>query len=533
MNLQIGSTIGDYQIVGILGAGGMGKVYKVRNVISDRVEAMKVLLPDLVAQAELADRFLREIKVQASLEHPNISALHTAVRVDNQLLMLMEFVDGVTLEQRLRDGPIPVAQAVDYASQALLALEFAHEHGIIHRDIKPANMMLTPAGVVKLMDFGIAKAATDQRLTVTGTTMGSLYYMSPEQIQGANIDARADLYSLGVSLYELATGRRPFDGESQFAIMSAHLEKAPISPVAIDPKLPQALNDAILMSVAKDPAARFQTAAAFRNALANLTPSARPAASAITLPVPGPSPIPVAVEAAVIPRRPHGKRGLWMAAGALATAAAVITVVQLAPWKGTKAASQTPDSQHQAEAQTPPATAPPPQVVANQPAADQPAVGQSSVGQPSAGQPAAPPPQPVEQAQTAPPPANPKRPARRVQSEPEIPPVAQPVQPVEQPPAQAVTLPPPSGVEIQATQQRMSQLRPRIDNINNALSLLQTTQAITGTNLGARFTEPARLMNLYIKSASEALKGNDVDTAKSFLEKAENQVVILQRLIPR
>src|SRR6202789_3126895 len=143
MNLQIGSTIGDYQIVGVLGAGGMGKVYKVRNVISDRLEAMKVLLPDLVAQPELADRFLREIKLQASLEHPNIAALHTAVRVDNQLLMLMEFVEGVTLEQRLKDGPLPVTEAVDYIAQALSALEYAHQQGVIHRDIKPANMMLT------------------------------------------------------------------------------------------------------------------------------------------------------------------------------------------------------------------------------------------------------------------------------------------------------------------------------------------------------------------------------------------------------
>src|SRR5450755_11090 len=149
MNLEIGSTVGDYQVVGILGAGGMGQVYKVRNVISDRVEAMKVLLPDLVNQPDLADRFLREIKVQASLEHPNIAALHTAVRVDNQLLMLMECVEGVTLEQRASGGTIPTAEAVDYIGQVLSALEYAHGRGVIHRDIKPANMMLTPGGVVK------------------------------------------------------------------------------------------------------------------------------------------------------------------------------------------------------------------------------------------------------------------------------------------------------------------------------------------------------------------------------------------------
>src|SRR5437588_6104476 len=144
MNFDIGSTIGDYQIVGILGAGGMGKVYKVRNVISDRAEAMKILLPDLATAPELADRFLREIKLQASLEHPNIASLHTALRVDNQLLMLMEFVDGVTLEQKLKEGPLAVPAAVDYISHVLAALDYAHTRGVIHRDIKPANMMLTP-----------------------------------------------------------------------------------------------------------------------------------------------------------------------------------------------------------------------------------------------------------------------------------------------------------------------------------------------------------------------------------------------------
>src|SRR5262249_27517589 len=140
-----------------------------------------------------------------------------------------------------------------------------------------------PAGVVKLMDFGIAKAATDRKLTMTGTTMGSLYYMSPEQIQGATtLDARSDLYSVGVSLYELVTGKRPFDGDSQFAIMSAHLEKTPVPPITIDPRMPQALNDVILMSVSKDPNARFQTAAAFRNALSNVAAMLRPVTPSAT-----------------------------------------------------------------------------------------------------------------------------------------------------------------------------------------------------------------------------------------------------------
>src|SRR6476646_3773882 len=268
MSLDIGSRIGDYEIVSTLGAGGMGKVFKVRNVISDRIEAMKVLLPDLEQQTELADRFMREIKVQASLQHPNIAALHTALRVDNQLLMLMELVDGITLDQRLQQGPVPLRDAVDYIGQVLGALGYAHQHGVIHRDIKPANMMLTSKGTVKLMDFGIAKGAADRKLTMTGTTMGSLYYMSPEQIRGMqSLDPRSDLYSVGISLYEMVTGKRPFDGESQFAIMSAHLEKSPVPPITLDPSLPQALNDLILHSVNREPEGRFQNAEAFRNAL--------------------------------------------------------------------------------------------------------------------------------------------------------------------------------------------------------------------------------------------------------------------------
>jgi serine/threonine-protein kinase len=547
MNLQIGSTIGDYQIVGILGAGGMGKVYKVRNLISDRVEAMKVLLPDLVAQPELADRFLREIKVQASLVHPNIAALHTAVRVENQLLMLMEFVDGETLEQRLKNGPLPAPQAVDYIAQALSALEFAHQHGVIHRDIKPANMMLTPGGVVKLMDFGIAKASTDQRLTMTGTTMGSLYYMSPEQIQGAsNIDARADLYSVGVSLYELVTGKRPFDGDSQFAIMSAHLEKTPIPPVALDPKLPRALNDAILMSVAKDPGSRFQTAGAFRNALANVTPAASPAPQAaafpspqaITKPVPGPAPMPVAA-APGPPRKPGSRRGLWMAAGALATAAAVIAAIEFGPWKGTNAAPQPAAVQQQAQAQNPPATAPPPQPVAEQPPASQPPPVQ---------------PQTVPAAQAAPAPAPVKRTVASARPASVPPPQAQaatpqttmpqttapqPVsqqpmqQPVQQAPAQPAAPPPgPSRAEMSSAREQMMQLQNRANGIHTSLQSLQRSMG-GGLNLSSKFTEPAGLMDGYLKGAADALSDRDLDSAKSFMEKAERQAAILEKLLNR
>ncbi len=263
----VGQKLGDYEILGILGAGGMGKVYKVRNTISDRVEAMKILLPDLVGQKDLADRFLREIKVLASLNHPNIAALRTALTLDNQLVMIMEFVDGVTLSSRLHEGAIPPTQAVKYIDQVLEALSYAHKQNVIHRDIKPANMMLTPDGVVKLMDFGIARSGSDRSLTLTGTTLGSLNYMPPEQVKGEPADNRSDLYSLGVSLYEMVTGQLPFTADSNYAMMAAHLQEVPKPPIVLRPGIPQTLNQIIVMALAKEPGQRFQSADAFRGAL--------------------------------------------------------------------------------------------------------------------------------------------------------------------------------------------------------------------------------------------------------------------------
>ncbi len=536
MNLEIGATVGDYQIVGILGAGGMGKVYKVRNLISDRIEAMKVLLPDLATEPELADRFLREIKVQASLEHPNIASLRTALRVDNQLLMLMEFVEGETLEQSLKNGPLAVERAVDYISQALSALDYAHQQGVVHRDIKPANMMLTTGGVVKLMDFGIAKAANDRRLTMTGTTMGSLYYMSPEQIQGAaGIDSRSDLYSLGVSLYELATGRRPFDGDSQFAIMSAHLEKTPVPPVEIDPRLPQGLNDVILMSVAKDPNSRFQTAGAFRAALRSVIPMAAPAAvpmaaapappQAITMPV-GPPPA-----VAPLAAQPKSKRGLWMALGALAAALAAVAAIQFGPWKGANAAQVPPAQPAASAAAQTPATQPTPAQSAptEQAASPQPvpetAPAQTAVKtqskapkQVAKAEPVTP--TPTKQATFQPVPA-----PQQAAPQPVTP------QPVQQAPAQASNpAPAPNRVELQTLREQLVMLDARASDCRASIQSLQRQQAASGLNISSRFTEPARLMDSFMRGASDALKAGDTTSTKDFLEKAERQVAILEKL---
>ena len=355
----------------MLGAGGMGKVFKVRNTISNRVEAMKILLPDLSGEPELADRFLREIQVLARLEHPNIAGLRTALRSENQLLMVMEFVEGMALDKRLRQGPLPVHEAVRCIDQILAALAYAHKSGVIHRDIKPANMMLMPDGTVKLMDFGIAKGADDRRLTMTGGTMGSVYYMSPEQIRGnVVVDARSDLYSVGVSLYELVTGKHAFDGDSQFAILGAHLEKSPVPPIAIDPKLPQALNDLILLSVTREPDLRFQTADAFRNALKSVSEATllmgtrQPAA--VTPATPTPAANAAAAAPPVTARVAKSNRALWATLGALCFVVVLVGAIQFGPWKkaaaGSPQKSETPRREivvAPAPASTPPAEFPP------------------------------------------------------------------------------------------------------------------------------------------------------------------------------
>ncbi len=351
MSEETGKQIGDYKILNELGSGGMGRVYRVRNVISDRIEAMKVLLPDLAGRQELAARFLREIKLMASLNHPNIAALRTAFTADNQLVMIMEYVEGTTLAERLEHGPILAAEAVNYIDQALSALSYAHQQHVIHRDIKPSNMMLTPQGVVKLMDFGIARAGDERSLTMTGTTLGSLGYMSPEQVKGEATDVRSDLYSVGVSLYEMVTGQRPFQATSDYSIMAAHVKETPKPPVELQPGLPAALNEIILMAIAKDPAQRFQTAEAFRNALSNVriapsasqaaVPSPSEAATAVTILPPALSQtavtatprnqasVPVQAQGAKVafvpatpsipipPPQPGSHRGLYMTLGAV------------------------------------------------------------------------------------------------------------------------------------------------------------------------------------------------------------------------
>jgi serine/threonine-protein kinase len=220
------------------------------------------------------ERFMREIKLHASLNHPNIAALHNAFRFDNQLIMVIEFVDGETLADLLRRGPLPPRRAVEWIVQMLTALDYAHARGVIHRDIKPSNIMLTREGMVKLMDFGIARAVGGfGQLTQTGAAVGSMYYMSPEQIRGETIDGRSDVYAAGVTLFEALTGQLPVGGKTANEVLEGHMHRRPPMANTVSSEVSEALSNAIAHALEKDPSRRYQTAGEFARELLYLAPA--------------------------------------------------------------------------------------------------------------------------------------------------------------------------------------------------------------------------------------------------------------------
>ncbi|MCI0614262.1 serine/threonine-protein kinase [bacterium] len=275
MALSPGTVLGAYEIISIAGSGGMGEVYRARDKRLDRTVAIKVLPSHLSSNSNLKQRFEREAKAISNLNHPHICTLYDVGQQDGMEFLIMEYLDGETLADRLKKGAMPLEQALTLSMQIADALDKAHRAGIIHRDLKPGNIMITKSGV-KLLDFGLAKfqaAGPDQivsglsalatqgkDLTAEGTILGTLQYMSPEQLEGKDTDARTDIFALGSVMYEMLTGKRAFEGKSQASLIAAILEKDPVPMNQIQPMTPPILDRIVRKCLEKDPDQRWQSA---------------------------------------------------------------------------------------------------------------------------------------------------------------------------------------------------------------------------------------------------------------------------------
>ncbi|MBF8296360.1 MAG: hypothetical protein HW389_2905 [Bacteroidetes bacterium] len=230
---MIGETISHYHVLEKLGGGGMGVVYKAEDIKLKRLVALKFLPPDLTSDPRSKERFAHEAQAASSLEHPNICTVHDIGDTDEgQTFIVMSYYDGETLKRKLSRGPLKVEQALEIAAQIADGLAKAHDNGIVHRDIKPANIMISREGSVKILDFGLAKLAGETRLTKTGSTVGTLMYMAPEQVHGQEVDARADIWALGVLLQEMITGVAPFRGEHEGALLYDRLRWSTPFPIS-------------------------------------------------------------------------------------------------------------------------------------------------------------------------------------------------------------------------------------------------------------------------------------------------------------
>ncbi len=261
MPIIAGKRLGPYEILSAVGAGGMGEVYRARDTRLDRIVAIKILPDHLADRAELRERFEREARTIASLNHPHICTLHDVGHQDGTDYLVMEYVEGETLAQRLMKGPLPIDQALKYAIEIADALDKAHRKGITHRDLKPGNIMLTKSGA-KLLDFGLAKlkqeGASARSLSQLSTRraqspqkeriVGTLQYMAPEQLEGKEADARTDIFAFGAVVYEMATGKRAFEGKSQASVISAIMSSDPQPMSSLQPMTPPAL-DRVVKSV--------------------------------------------------------------------------------------------------------------------------------------------------------------------------------------------------------------------------------------------------------------------------------------------
>src|SRR5437667_1056730 len=268
MTIAAGIKLGRYEIRAQIGEGGMGEVYLAEDTQLGRRVAIKLLPPETLSDEKARRRLVREARAAAKLDHPNICAIHEVGEEDGRSFIAMQYVEGGTLDARIKSKPLELKESLTIAAQIADALAEAHSHGIVHRDIKPSNIMITSRGQAKVMDFGLARviagaveseAETQSLLTTPGTILGTMPYMSPEQVRGEVLDARSDIFSFGVVLYEMLSGRQPFASESAAATISAILNEEPPTLLRYAPDLPEELQRIARKCLEKDRERRYQT----------------------------------------------------------------------------------------------------------------------------------------------------------------------------------------------------------------------------------------------------------------------------------